>query len=166
MKFLDEKFRKYPAKYILQCILASITVLVILVFLDVVNETAIIGALGATTFIVFTTPKRYSSDSKRLIGGYSVGLIVGYIFYLISKNYILIDNKIMLITSAALAVGFASFLMSLTNTEHAPAAGISLGLVLNQWDHTTIIFILGAVAWLWIVKKTLNPWLMNLISPK
>ena len=53
--------------------------------------------------------------------------------------------------------------MVITNTEHPPAAGMSLGLVLNQWDHTTIIFILGAVTVMSVIKKLLRNKLMDLI---
>jgi hypothetical protein len=55
--------------------------------------------------------------------------------------------------------------MTITNTEHAPAAGIALGLVINQWTYLTIIFILIAIIWMASVKKILRPYLMNLTSP-
>jgi CBS-domain-containing membrane protein len=66
----------------------------------------------------------------------------------------------------ALAVGIAIFLMTITNTEHAPAAGIALGLVINQWSIKTIIFIIVAILWMSMVRKLLKPHLINLISPK
>ena len=56
-------------------------------FLDVLNEAALITALGASAFIVFTMPTQYSSDPRRLIGGYIVGLLVGFIFFLISSIF-------------------------------------------------------------------------------
>jgi len=79
---IDKKFKKNTLKYIFQCVLATLTILAILLFLDILNEIAIITALGASAFIVFTMPKQYSSDSRRLFGGYIVGLIVGFIFYI------------------------------------------------------------------------------------
>ena len=80
MRFFDKKFRKNVHKCVFQCVLATLTVLAVLVFLNVRTETAIIAALGASAFIVFTMPKTYSSDPRRLIGGYIVGIIVGIIF--------------------------------------------------------------------------------------
>ncbi len=84
MRFFDKKFRKNVHRYIFQCVLATLTVLAVLVFLNVLTETAIIAALGASAFIVFTMPNTYSSDPRRLIGGYIVGIIVGIICNYIS----------------------------------------------------------------------------------
>jgi len=63
----------------------------------------------------------------------------------------------------AVAVGMAIFIMVATDTEHAPAAGIALGLVLNDWDYKTIIFILVAVVLFSVMRKILKPKLFNLI---
>ena len=166
---IDRKFRKNSLKYISQCFLATITILAVLIFLDVLNETAIITALGASAFIVFTMPNQYSSDPRRLIGGYIVGLIVGFVFYLISqsqiKNILAVSETTVLVIFGAIAIGFAIFIMALTNTEHAPAAGIALGLVINRWDYLTIIFIVLAIIWLTSVRLILRGYLMDLISP-
>ncbi len=165
----DKKFKKNTVKYIFQCVLATLTILAVLLFLDILNETAIITALGASTFIVFTMPKQYSSDSRRLLGGYLVGLAVGFIFYSISTSdfgtNIIGNHTTSLIIFGSLAVGFAVFIMAITNTEHAPAAGIALGLVINKWDYLTIIFIIAAIIWMYGIKTILRKYLMDLISP-
>jgi len=166
---IDKKFRKNTLKYITQCFLASLTMLAVLIFLDVLNEAALITALGASAFIVFTMPTQYSSDPRRIIGGYSVGLFVGFIFYLISTselNNIISENHTMtLVIFGSIAVGFAIFIMAVTNTEHAPAAGIALGLVINKWDYLTIGFIIIAVIWFVGIQIVLKKHLMDLISP-
>ncbi|MEA3457847.1 MAG: HPP family protein, partial [Candidatus Thermoplasmatota archaeon] len=91
-----------------------------------------ITALGASAFIVFTMPTQYSSDPRRLIGGYTVGLASGFIFYLLSTSELgnsLIGNRTTsIVVFGSIAVGSAIFIMAVTNTEHAPAAGIALGL--------------------------------------
>ena len=165
---IDRKFKTNKLKYIFQCFLASITVLAVLIFLDVLNETAIIAALGASAFIVFTMPTQYSSDPRRLIGGYIIGIIVGIIFYSLSTqlgNNLFENQTIIYVAFGALALGFAVFLMAVTNTEHAPAAGIALGLVISRWDYLTIIFIIIAILWLVGIKILLKKYLMDLISP-
>jgi len=166
---IDKKFRKNTLKYIFQCILASLTILAVLIFLDVLNEAALITALGASAFIVFAMPTQYSSDPRRIIGGYMVGLVVGFIFFIISNsNYInsLIENQTTtLVLFGSIAVGFSIFIMAVTNTEHAPAAGIALGLVINKWDYLTIIFIIIAVFWFVGIQIILKKHLMDLISP-
>jgi CBS-domain-containing membrane protein len=165
----DKKFRTHPLRYIIQCALATGTILVVLIFLNVLNETAIITALGASAFITFVMPTQYSSDPRRLLGGYAVGLAVGFVFYLLSKSQIEtilpITNTLTIVIFGALAVGVSIFLMAITNTEHAPAAGVTLGLVINTWDYLTILFIVMAILWLASIRYLLRGYLMDLISP-
>ena len=169
MRLFDKKFHKNVHRYIFQCFLATLTILAVLFFLDVLTETAIIAALGASAFVVFAIPNSYSSDSRRLIGGYLVGIIVGIFCYFISINIpssnFFTNTEMSFIVFGATAVGIAIFIMAVTNTEHPPAAGIALGLVINSWTWVTIVFILCAIIWLAGVKKILNPYLMDLISP-
>jgi len=165
----DKKFKKNRLKYIFQCFLATLTIFAVLIFLDVLNEAALITALGASAFIVFTMPTQYSSDPRRLIGGYIVGLIVGFMFFLLSistsSNQIFENEITLLVIFGAISVGFAVFIMAVTNTEHAPAAGIALGLVINKWDYLTIIFIILAILWLAGIRIILKNYFMDLISP-
>ncbi len=166
----DTKFRKHLAHYIMQCILATLTLLAVLLFLDVLTETAIIAALGASAFIIFTMPTMYSSDPRRLLGGYTVGLVTGLIFSLLSAYItsitVLFTPQSAYIFFGSIAVGIAIFIMAITNTEHAPAAGIALGLVINTWNYTTIMFIIAAILWMAGIRKLLQPLLIDLTSPK
>jgi CBS-domain-containing membrane protein len=167
MRLIDRKVRKNLWRYMAQCFLAALTILAVLLFLDILNEAAIIAALGSSAFVVFTMPTRYSSDPRRLVGGYIVGVLIGCSFYFLATSNefdsLIGDQKLSLVICASLAVGIAMFMMAITNTEHAPAAGIALGLVLNEWDYITIIFILGAILWMAGVKKLLKPLLLDLI---
>jgi len=81
IEILDKKFKTNKLKYFFQCMLASLTILAVLYFLNILEEAAIITSLGASSFIVFALPHSYSSDLKRLIGGYTVGLLIGFIFF-------------------------------------------------------------------------------------
>jgi len=167
MKLIDVKVKENLWRYLSQCFLATLTIFAILLFLDILNEAAIIAALGASAFIVFTMPTKYSSEPRRLIGGYIVGVLIGCSFYFLSISpefaSLFGNHQLSLAIFASLAVGIAMFIMAVTNSEHAPAAGIALGLVLNEWDYVTIIFILGAILWMAGVRKLLKPLLMDLI---
>ena len=166
VSILDKKFTQNKLRYLIQCLLASLTLVAILVFLNVLTETALIAALGSSAFTVFALPNKYVSDPRRLLGGYAVGMTIGIAFSLSSTflaELFSIDNQItQLIIFGALAVGLSIFVMVITNTEHAPAAGIALGLVLNPWSTLTLLFILGAILWLAVVRHLLRPWLINL----
>ena len=166
MRILDRKAKKYIVRYVFQCAIATAAILLILIFLDVLTHTAIIAALGATAFIVFTMPKAYSSGPRPLLGGYLIGIIIGVGFSLLSTLKFILPCFISPLTSytvfGALAVGVAILLMTLTNTEHAPAAGIALGLVLNEWDYATILFIFGALLLMIALRRFLRPLLIDL----
>lgn len=172
MKIIDEKVRKNIFNYIFQCLLATSILLISLLFLNVLTETALIASLGATAFIVFAMPKTYASSPRRLIGGYSIGISIGVICHFIGSltnsysiiNVVLTNNSPIIF--ASIAVGLSIFLMTITNTEHAPAAGIALGLVINQWDVKSILFIIMVMLILTVTNHILQPYVINLTSPK
>ncbi len=172
MKVIDRKVRKNIFNYIFQCLLATSVLLISLLFLNVLTETALIASLGATAFIVFAMPKTYASSPRRLIGGYSIGISIGIIcYYLGSLTHSFSMMQIVSTNSspiffASIAVGLSIFLMTITNTEHAPAAGIALGLVINQWDVKSVIFIILVMLLLSAINHLLQPYVINLTSPK
>ena len=62
----------------------------------------------------------------------------------------------------ALAVGLSIFLMTVTNTEHPPAASTALGVVAHVWSYEVVIFILLAAISLAIVRRLLRSHLRDL----
>jgi len=168
VRIIDSKFRLHVARYILQSLLATVAIMVVLVIMDVVEHTALIASLGASAFIAFTMPETHVSGARCLVGGYLVGVAVGVAFALLygwlrlPKGYV--SREAALIVLGALAVGLAIFLMVITDTEHPPAAGVALGLVLHEkWDLLTLAVILSAIVALWLVKWLLRRSLKNLI---
>ena len=166
MQIIDSKIRKHFLNYFFQCLLATLAILMVLTFLNVLTETAIIVSLGATAFTVFARPQSYFAQPRRLMGGYLVGIIVGCFFYFLSyllKPYFTLTPRLSDIIFGAISVGSAIFIMTVTDTEHAPAAGIALGLVINKWNYLTLIFIFSAVLLFYFVKKLLEPFLIDLV---
>ena len=167
MRLIDPKVRKNFARYLFQCSLATLTILAALVFLDVLQHTAIVATLGATAFIVFTMPKAYSSEPRPLIGGYVVGISVGCMCGFLSTSElatsVFAGPGTPYVVFGAIAVGVAIFVMVTTNTEHPPAAGMSLGLVLNTWNYRTVAFVLGAVLLMALVRRLLRGKMMDLL---
>ena len=76
---LDEKFRDNWKDYILQSAYAAFTVLFITLILKL-DHAVIIASIGATAFIVFSMPNNIASEPKRIIGGHTIGFIVGTCF--------------------------------------------------------------------------------------
>jgi CBS-domain-containing membrane protein len=167
MRVFDQKFKQDAGRYILQCGLATLTILAVLMFLDILAHTAIIAALGASSFIAFTMPRYDVSKPRLLLGGYLVGVSVGCLCSFISSlpgvAAAFPDGRDAAVVFGALSVGLAIFLMVITDTEHAPAASIALGLVLNDWDYRTIALILGGIVSISTLKHLLRPVMRNLL---
>ena len=164
MKLFDQKLRYRLWRYVFQSFLATMSILAILLFLDILNQTAIIASLGATAFIVFTAPKSYSSEVRPLIGGYFFGILSGILCHYLALLYCnhFAALEILYVVFGSLAVGISVLLMVVTDTEHPPASGIALGLVINQWSYLTIVFVVSGVLVLFFVKKLLSSFLVDL----
>jgi CBS-domain-containing membrane protein len=164
---IDPKVKSSLGSYIFQSLLATVAILLVLIFLDILEHTAIIATLGASSFIVFIMPNSYISLPKQVLGGYLLGILCGCLcFFLMSAfGHLLsmVPMKVFVVALGALAVGGAAFLMSVLNIEHPPAVGVALGLVLNQWNHQTVVFIIIAIIVMLVVKRLLQPILIDLM---
>jgi len=167
MKVFDEKFRSNKVRYVLQCILATLSIFIVLLILDAVSNAAIIAALGASSFIVFTMPEAKASRPRFLIGGYLVGIAAGCLCHYLSLVPLLrqlpIIQEFSYVVFGAMSVGLAIFVMVITNTEHPPAASLALGLVLNEFNYRTVIVVLIGIISLSVIKAVLRPVLKNLL---
>lgn len=165
-RLVDSKFLHNKLQYVLQTLLAVITIMIVLLALDLVEQTVLIASLGASTFIVFAMPRSYPSRPRYMIGGYCVGTVVGCLLSLLTTtlaNQTGLELRTIQIICGALATGLAFFLMVLTDTEHPPAAALALGYVLNEWQLDTVIVVLGGVTALAVVKQLFRARLMDLV---
>lgn len=166
-RFLDPKFRHHVGKYVFQCVAAMVAIFLTLTLLDAVRQTVLVAALGASSFIVFTMPRRERARPRYLIGGYAVAIVVGTCFSFLntastdlSPALFGVDQSI---AFAAIATGIAMFVMVVTDTEHPPAAGLALGFVLNEWDLVTIGVVVLGIGAICAIKELCKPQLMDLI---
>lgn len=163
----DNRLNRYSLRrYILQCALASVAVLILLLVLDAVTQTVLIAALGASTFIAFAVPRSLQSDPRYMIGGYVVGIFSGVLMSTIFTSLQMADPvaaHTVMVVFGALATGLAMFIMVATKTEHPPAAALALGLVLNEWDLLTLAVVMTGVIALSVFKKLILPMLMDLL---
>ncbi len=172
MRFFDEKFKENKTHYILQACLAGVAVAIALAFFDVVRQPVIIASFGASAFIAFTVPKRPNSSPRKLIGGYMIGAIVGCLInilvilpaenYFTTAEYHLALESIHIMAGAA-AVALSMFLMTITETEHPPAASIALGFVVNEWTLATVVFVLAGISAISLVKRIFKSWMIDLL---
>jgi len=152
-------------QYLVQCSLASVVVLILLLVLDAVTQTVLIAALGASTFIAFAVPRSLQSSPRYLIGGYVVGIVIGSTMGMLNLalnfSSVTITHGVMILFGA-LATGLAMFVMVVTRTEHPPAAALALGLVLNEWTMLTITVVFVGVLALSACKQLVLPVLLDL----
>lgn len=166
MHIIDDSFIKRPKSYIVQSLLAVLAVAVILYFVEVLTHAAIVAALGSSAFIVFAMPHTITAQPRRLIGGHVVGLICGTIIYFIFLNgpvgEIAANWQFINWVAYAIAVGLAIFLMTITNTEHPPAAGTALGIAAHEWSPEIALFVVLSAVGLAVTRRLLRRHLIDL----
>ena len=163
MRIIHPEARGSAARWLLQCALATLTILVIFLLLDALLGAPFVALLGASTFIVFAMPKSRSAGPGSLLGGYLVGTFSGTLCSLLARSRLVgpagVSQSKLLVTFGALSVGLAISIMVFTNTGHPPAAGLALGFVLSPWNYATIILVLSAAGLLslarWLLRKEL-----------
>jgi CBS-domain-containing membrane protein len=158
----DKEFRHHPVRYVTQSAVAGVVTMVFLSFLDLLVYTGLVAALGATTFLIFTMPHKVSARPRYVIGGYVMGGLGGILTSLaFASEGVLPLGSVFAV--GAIAVGLVTLLMVTTNTEHPPAAGMALGLVLQPWDYRTVLYVLGCVCFLCLARHALKRFMIDLV---
>lgn len=114
--------------YLLQCVASTATIFILLMLVSIHQKPIIIASIAASTFIVFTIPSYRPAQPRNMIAGHLIGMFCG----LFVAEIILPNVHPSLIAYEfwyAFAVGISIFLMVVTDTEHPPAAGTALGVV-------------------------------------
>ena len=152
-RLTGRRFRQHWRNYLLQCGLSTLALLLVLLVMDVVLQAAIVVAIAASAFIVFIMPHSKASRPRRVIGGHVVAIIVATALDTVYLAPVLGElahgSHLAGDVLAVASVGLSILLMVLTRTEHPPAAGTALGLIVEGvegWDPTAALFVLlGAV---------------------
>ena len=160
----DPRLKRHAVNYAFQPVLATLALLTILLVGDVVLNAAIVDAIASTVFTIFVVPDSIASTPRRVVGGHTAGVVAGSAVAAVLEIPMAADSaRALLVTVAALTVGLSMVLMVLTNTEHPPAAGAALGLVIHDWSLWSVgVIIVSAVA-LSILRAVLRPRLVNLL---
>ena len=163
----DRRLAARSRSYAFQSALATLSLLAIVVVEDVVLNIAIVVAMASTVFTIFVVPDSVAATPRKVIGGHVAGIIAGSIvvailgipdIYAIVESSPSIRNAV-----AALTLGLSMVIMVVTDTEHPPAAGAALGLVIHGWSWSSVgVIIIGAVV-LSAIRIALRPRLVNLL---
>ena len=68
MRLLDRNFRQRLPKYLFQCGLATLALIIILLLQDAVLRAAIVVAIASTVFIVFIIPDSVAATPGKSLG--------------------------------------------------------------------------------------------------
>jgi len=121
--------------YIKQSLMAIITMLCFFFawnyFIPIQNQ-VIFSAIASSTFLTFISTSIYDSLSRKIIGGQTVGILVGLsLWYIMHHLYDLFPsyhNEIFMLF-LSLSAGVAFFFMAIFNFEHPPVAGTAMAFV-------------------------------------
>ncbi len=167
MRLLDRNFRQRLPKYLFQCGLATLALIIILLIQDAVLRAAIVVAIASTVFIVFIIPDSVAATPRKVIGGHVVAVIIGSILFAILSipaiDAVIKGSSYIIDLIAALSVGLSILLMVMTDTEHPPAAGTALGLIIPGWSWSAVVFIICGALILSMMRLVLRPKLVNLL---
>jgi CBS-domain-containing membrane protein len=162
MRLIDEKFRQSPMRFLAQSFLAFAAVAIIAVYLGALTNGAVVAALGASAFIVFATPEHDTAQPRRLIGGHGICIGVGLLCSIPFRLALIPRTATSVGLIAAAAVGLAILAMTVTNTEHPPAAGNALAFAISARGTDHVLFIVAAVVCLGLIHRFLRKWLRDL----
>lgn len=163
----DRNIRGKGLNYLFQCGLATLSLIVIFVVEDALLNAAIVVAVASTAFIIFVIPNSIAATPRKVIGGHLVAVIVGTAFSLVLQMPILetftAEPRILFDVLAAICVGVSILVMVVTNSEHPPAAGTALGLIIQDSSWAAVGFILVSAILLSLLRIILRPKLIDLL---
>lgn len=164
LRWVDAKFIHRPQTYLVQALLAAAVLIAILVAEDALTNGAIVAAVASSVAVVFFAPHSVASSPFRIVGGHLSGVVAG--FCTVGAMLLLPDSvaanqwAIHVLQGASLAL--VILFMTVTNTEHTPAAGTALGLS-TSIPRDSVIFIISAAVIIALVRIVLYKRMHNLI---
>jgi len=167
IRVFDPKIKHQVGRYLLQSSLAALALFAILAIEGAhLSKAIVIAAIASTAFVLFITPNAPSARPRNVIGGHLLCLAIGSAFSLFSGaaigHDILAEAPLLFDVGAALAVGLSFLAMATTDTEHALAAGTTLGVIANQFSLSLVLFVAIGVVALSLVHVALRRHLRDL----
>jgi len=157
---LDPGFARNPRRYVTQAGLATVAILIILVFVDSLSNAALAAGLAASVVTLFLHPASRVASTRALCGGHILTLFIGSGFALLSVvgpvEGLMLAAPLLSDLGLALVVAMLIFVMAVTDTEHPPAAGTVLAMATRPWDIKIVAVIIAAVLLLAVVRRLIG----------
>ncbi len=169
MKRFDSVLKGHGKRYVLQSLLAGLSVMAVILALDVIGDPAVVASLGASAFILFVMPSRQVARPQNVLGGYAIGILSGMLALLVADSLPFSadawEGGWVSAVFGGIGVSAAVLGMAVLNLEHPPAAGMALSLVLGggaviqaeTWLHalTAVAGVMGLVVFQQLIHKYL-----------
>lgn len=163
LKWLDARFIHRPRRYIFQSLAAGVALVAILSAEETLTNGTIVVAIASSVAIVFFAPHSIVSSPFRIIGGHLSAIVAALctVGILLLMPDSVAANQWVIHIMQGTAVALVILFMTITNTEHAPAAGTALGLAISV-PRDSVIFIVSAAVVISLVRIVLYKRLHNL----
>tara|TARA_Y100000748_G_C15396052_1_gene449483 strand:+ start:492 stop:875 length:384 start_codon:yes stop_codon:yes gene_type:complete len=124
---------------------------------------AIVVGVASSAFTIFVVPDSIAATPRKVIGGHLVAILIALLIVVLIQVLNINDSRLILNICAAVSVGIGIIIMVVTNTEHPPAAGTSLGLIIHGFDWSSVIFIIASTLLLSLIRIILRHRMINLL---
>ena len=150
IELYNVQFFRLKTRYLWQSALAAVVMLIVMLMVDSVADAVLAAGLGSSAVIVFVHPNSSSAALRHLVGGHVLGLAVGALtsFALFHAGWVPVpdsEHHWAADIAAAMTLGVVILLMSITDTEHPPAAATGLGFALQSLEFTLVMLFVAAV---------------------
>jgi CBS-domain-containing membrane protein len=152
-----KELKDYWPHFAFQAIIAFIASCVIMMVIDLENE-VMIASVGATIFIMFAKPCSDTAQPRHVISGQVIGLTSGICWTFLHNNSYTGD-----VFAYAGTIATAFILMSITETDHPPAAGTALSITFAGIHYKAIIYLLISIVILTIIHYALRKHMRDLL---
>ncbi len=169
------KDRKFWLHLLVQGGVAVVFMWLVLTGLDKVARSTIIWAAGASSlasssYIVFCIPRSVVAHPLKIVGGYVIAIVVGecirllatWICHFIPGCQAGVPFMHVFEVAAAISVGISLLLMVLLKSEHPPAAGLAVVMVLDIRNYYALGIILFSACILALIRTCFRKQLHNL----
>lgn len=164
LRWIDARFVHRPRIYLVQSLLAGLALVGILIAEDALTNGAVVAAVASSVAIVFFVPHSVASKPFRLVGGHvsAIAAALCTVGVMMLLPDAVAGNQLVVHTLQGASLALVILFMTVTNTEHAPAAGTALGLATSV-PINSVVFILTSAVIISIVRIVLYRRLHNLI---
>lgn len=157
VELYNVQFFQLKKRYLWQSAIAALVMLAVLLLVDSVADAILAAGLGSSAVIIFVHPNSSGAALRHVVGGHLLGMAVG-----VSSALVLFHSGWLPIppdvshwaadVGAAITLGLVILLMSITDTEHPPAAATGLGFALEALEITALVLFVAGVLLLAVSK--------------